>query len=118
MYQLNRRFTLLLLAAVATACSAELHQNRWHDAQYSLRAAEDAGAEDYPPAARLLASARRELMRSRSTWDNGDELNAGLLLDRSEADAQLALQLTRTKHEREKARAAWAEVQTTQLDGR
>jgi hypothetical protein len=107
---------LLVMTAVAACGGAQLRGTRSHEVQQAIRVAEDAGAADYPPAARLLAQARREAMLSQAKYDNGDTNNAALLLDRSEVDAQLALQLIQTRDQRESARATWAATLAEQLD--
>lgn len=110
MYQPNRRFAVLLLAAASSSCGARIYGNRATDARYAMHAAEKAGAADYPAAARLLEAARLQAMTAHRWADDGDDENAALLLDRAEADAELALRLTLAEEQRQQAREAWLEL--------
>lgn len=118
MHQLGRPIAMLLLPALGAACgSADLQQSgRRHQATHAMWAAEQAGAEQDPRSARLLELARREMMYAQAAADNGDERNAELLLDRSEADSVLALQVVSTREEREKTQQAWEEFSASQLE--
>lgn len=110
MYQLSRQCLALCLAASSACGGALMKESRLVEVQSSVRAAERAGAADDPKGARLLESARLGVMKSVSAADRGDARNADLLLERAEADAELALQLARADEERRRAEQAWMET--------
>jgi len=111
MHQLNKRFVVLFALAASAGCgAARVNQTQRSLASASLHAAESEGASQHPWSARLLAFARREMLAADRSSSNGDESNSVLLLERAKTDAELALQLTRTWHEQEKARVAWSKL--------
>lgn len=111
MHLLEKRNVMLLVAALGTGCgSTQLQQSgNQQQAARALWAAEQAGAEHDPRSARLLELARREMMYAQAAADDGDERNAALLFDSSEADSRLAIQVARTRAERERTIRAWEE---------
>ena len=71
-----------------------------------IRAAEEVGAAKVPQAALHLQLAREELDRSKILAERGQQARAISLLQRSEADSELALALSREAAEKSKTRAA------------
>jgi hypothetical protein len=109
---MNRSFSVLLAAAALAACGgAQLNQNKLAEVQAAVTAADAVGAANQPQAELHLQLARDQLAQAQRVAKDGDEERAALLLERSRADADLALQLARTEQEREKAREAWTKVQ-------
>jgi len=103
-----RQYHVLLLCTVGFGCGgAQLNPAKVSEVGASLRAAEELGATSLPKAALHLQLARDAVAAARRSAEEGEEENASLLLERAQADAELALQLTKTNQEREKARAAW-----------
>jgi hypothetical protein len=116
---MNRSFSVLLTAAALAACGgAQLNQTKLAEVQASLTAAEAVGAANQPQAELHLQLARDQLAQAQRVAEDGHEERAALLLERSRADADLALQLARTEEEREKAREAWTKVQDPKLNQR
>jgi outer membrane murein-binding lipoprotein Lpp len=71
-----------------------------------IRAAEEAGADKVPQASLHLQLAREELAQAKVLSAKGDKEKAASMLLRSEADAELALVLSREDAERTEANAA------------
>jgi hypothetical protein len=112
MQQIIRRFSWLGASLALCACGgAQLSQAKVTEVQSSVSAAEAVGAQDQPKSALHLQLARDELAEARRLAAGGDGDNASLLLDRARVDAELALQLSRTEQEQEKARQAWQKIQ-------
>ncbi len=119
MYSIHRQSSLMLavLSLAAVGCGgAQLNQAHVTEVQSSVRAAEAVGANDQPKAALHLQLARDEMAEARRLAEEGDEENAELVLDRARADAELAIQLSRTEQEQEKARQAWLKIQELKKD--
>jgi hypothetical protein len=113
------RFSVLLIAGALVACGgAQLNQTRVTEVQSSMRAAEEVGANDQPKASLHLQLARDEMTAAKRLADDGEEEDAALLLNRAQADAELALQLARTEQEQQKARESWAKIQEMKQDQR
>jgi hypothetical protein len=65
------------------------------DAEASIRAAREVGAEQSPDAALQLKMANDRLQRAQSLSADGENESAAKLLEEAEADAELALLLAR-----------------------
>ena len=101
--------TQICLALAISACGgAPLNQAKLTEANAALHAAETLGAEQDPKAKQSLDSARKEVAQAQRLGADGDGEKGDLHLARALADAELAAQLMRTKHEEDKAREAWA----------
>ena len=72
----------------------------------SVRAAQEAGASELPIASTYLAYARVEADHASSMMRNGRNKEAQLLLERAEADAELALALAQEEPLRAEAQRA------------
>ena len=119
MYRYNGRFLTLLAATSLAACGgSQLNQAQLTQAQASVRAAEEVGAQDQPQAALHLQLAKDEIAKAQKLADDGDDEDAALHLKRAQADAELAMQLARTQAEQQKAQAAWAKIQELKNDQR
>ncbi len=76
-----------------------------------VRAAEGAGAPNVPQAALHLKMARDQINDAEALIKDGENDKATLVLDRADADAQLALELTNAASMKAKAAAAMKKVQ-------
>jgi len=83
-----------------------------------IRAAEEVGAAKVPQASLHLQLAKEELERAKKLADNGDKDQASSMLLRAEADAELAVALSREDAERSEAMAAEQRVRQLQKDNK
>jgi hypothetical protein len=99
-------FALVLAAAVFGCGGAPRPEARIASSQGAIRGAEEAGAETVPQATLHLKLAQEQREQALELIKNGDNHRADLLLARAEADAELAVALSReatAKAEAEKA---------------
>lgn len=75
-----------------------------------IRAAEEVGAAKVPQAALHLQLAKEELERAKKFGADGDKDQGASMLLRAQADAELAVALSREDTERTEARAAIGRV--------
>jgi hypothetical protein len=108
----------LLLIAAATGCATNSPTLRTESSTSAIRAAEEIGASDSPRAAFHLEAAQEELARAKVLAENGDNDQAGSLLLRAEADAELAILLSREQNEKADATLAVERVRKLQSDNR
>jgi outer membrane murein-binding lipoprotein Lpp len=102
------------ITIVAGCASAPL---RTEEASTSgIRAAEEAGAAKVPQASLHLQLAREELELSRTLSAKGEKDKAASMLSRAEADAELAVVLSREDAERIEANAAVTRVRQLRQD--
>ena len=106
------------MAVVATAilagcASAPL---RTEESTSGIRAAEEAGAAKVPQASLHLQLAKEELDRAKELASIGQKEKAQYMLFRAEADAELAVALSRGDAEKSEAQAAVARVRQLQQD--
>ena len=100
-------------AALFSACATtSVPQDKFAASQGSIRAAEELGADQVPQASLYLQYAREQAQEAHQLFDKGEDMRAVSLLKRAEADAQLALAITRA--EPVKAEAAEAEKKLQQ----
>jgi hypothetical protein len=83
-----------------------------------IRAAEEVGATSVPAAALHLQLAKEELQRATVLGANGEQEKGQSLLLRSEADAELAVALSRENAERADAQAAVERVRLLKLNNK
>jgi uncharacterized protein DUF4398 len=109
---------MVALAGALAACasSVQLNPTRVSEVQGAMRAAQEVGAASNPQAELHLQLARDQVAEANRLAKAGDAENARLLLDRAQADAELALQLVRTEQEQQKAREAWDKVKEFQKE--
>ena len=81
-----------------------------------IRAAEEAGAVNVPQASLHLQLAKEELEVAKGLAAKGDREKAKTMLQRAEADAELAAALSRGDAEKSEAQAAVARVRQLQQD--
>ena len=107
------------VAAVATAIVAGCAANvplRTEASTSVIRAAEEAGAAKVPQAALHLQLAKEELELAKGLAAKGKKEQAASMLLRAEADAELAVVLSRGDAERSEAQAAVARVRQLRQD--
>jgi outer membrane murein-binding lipoprotein Lpp len=81
-----------------------------------IRAAEEAGAAKVPQASLHLQLAKEELDRAKELASIGEKEKAEYMLFRAEADAELAVALSRGDAEKSEAQAAVARVRQLRQD--
>jgi hypothetical protein len=83
-----------------------------------IRAAEEIGATKVPQASLHLQLAKEELERARSLAKNNEKDRAISMLSRSEADAELAIALSRADTEKAEAQGAMDRVRQLRLENK
>jgi len=102
---------LVPVAAMLGACASyPAPTERMARSQSAVRAAEEVGGQSDPHAALYLQLAQEELAQAKQLMNDGDNRRADYLLLRSDADAELAIALTRSAAVRIEADRAIAEV--------
>ena len=92
------------------ACASSPPTKELEASSAAIRAAEEVGATKEPNAALHLQLAKEETERARKRFADGDKEGAQRLLQRAEADANLAVALARTQQEQSDARGAMDRV--------
>jgi hypothetical protein len=100
-----------LLAAVGCGGSS-IPPAKVTQTQSAISAAEAVGAREHPRAALHLKLARDQMAGAEALMRDGDDEEARLVLDRANADAELALVLTRSAERRQEAERAIQELKT------
>ncbi|HEU4536408.1 MAG TPA: DUF4398 domain-containing protein [Polyangiaceae bacterium] len=105
---------LVAVSALAAGCaSTPLPADRMGSAQASIRGAEVAGARNEPTAALHLRLAQENYDKATSLAKDGDTERAKLILQRAEADAELALLLAKENQERAEAQRMLEQMRAT-----
>jgi hypothetical protein len=107
------------VAAVATAIVAGCAANvplRTEASTSGIRAAEEAGAAKVPQASLHLQLAKEELELAKGLAAKGEKEQAASMLLRAEADAELAVVLSREDAEKSEAQAAVARARQLRQD--
>ncbi len=102
--------TLLLVACGGSA----LPPAKVADTQSSISAAAAVGADQNPQAALHLKMARDQLKQAQGLIDDGKDEEASLVLRRADADAEVALMITREAQASANVKKARAEVDALQ----
>ena len=109
------RFSTALILASATSVAAcgggPRPEAQLSQSKASISAAEAVGAQSYPKAALHLKMARDQVATAERLIEDGDNEEADLVLQRAEADAELALALAREDKVRNEARQAMQKVE-------
>jgi hypothetical protein len=107
-----RQFARLSILALAAGCGASapptLQQSK---TQSAIRGAEVAGAEDTPKAKLHLKMAKDHLANAEQLISEEEYDDAALVLRRAEADAELAIALSKEARARERAEDLQQKVQ-------
>ncbi len=107
----------LLIVVVAAGCASH-PALRTESSTSAIRAAEEVGASGVPRASYHLQLAKEELDRARVLSDRGKKDEAASQLLRAEADAELAVVLSREQGEKQEAAQAMERVRQLQNDNR
>jgi Domain of unknown function (DUF4398) len=100
-----------LAALVGVGCgSSAVPLDKLTDAKSTVRAAQEAGAQNTPQAELHLKMANDELAAAQKSIDDKDNDHARLLLNQAQADADLSLALARGSADAQAAQAAQARV--------
>jgi hypothetical protein len=104
-----------LLAICVVACGGgSLPPAKVADTQSSISAAAAVGAEQHPQAALHLKMARDQLRQAQGLLEDGKDREARLVLERAQADADLAMIATREAQASANLQKAQSEVQNLQ----
>lgn len=106
----------LLLGLAGCAGLRTVPTEQLVESEVAIRQAEEAGAEEVPQAAQLLAWAREQTRDARRLLEQNKREQAALYLRRAEADAELALALAREAPVRADAQRALDAVHQLQQD--
>jgi hypothetical protein len=107
----------LLMGLVFGCGGAPLPESSVSTTQAAIRAAREVGAEGVPQAALHLRYATDQFEEAQSLEEDGDEERAAYVLIRAEADAELAIEITRAHLANQEADAVEAEAQSLQERG-
>jgi hypothetical protein len=108
---------LLIMGLVFGCGGAPLPESSVSATQAAIRAAREVGAEGVPQAALHLRYATDQFDEAQSLEEEGDEERAAYVLIRAEADAELAIEITRAHMANQEADEVEAEAQELQQRG-
>ena len=108
----------LLLVMVVIGCASSSPALRTESSTSAIRAAEEVGANQVPQASLHLQLAREELSRAQALADKGEKDEAASQLLRAEADAELAIVLSKEQAEKSEAVQAMDRVRQLQNNNR
>lgn len=106
----------VMVAAIAAGCASTSAPLGTEASTSGIRAAEEVGAPKVPRAALHLQLAKEELELAKGLAAGGDKDRASSLLLRAEADAELAVALSREDAEKSEAQAAVERVRQLRQD--
>jgi hypothetical protein len=106
---------LALCAPFLVACAHEPTMQRMEESASAVRAAEEVGARKQPVAALHLQLAKEQMERAQKMIKDGDRENGEMMLVRAEADADLAVALSRTAQEQADAQGAVDKVRQLKM---
>jgi len=107
----------LLFVAIAAGCASS-PALRTESSTSAIRAAEEVGASEVPRASLHLQLAKEEVARAKDLSDRGAKDEAASQLLRAEADAELAILLSREQAEKLESAQAMERVRQLQNDNR
>lgn len=105
-----------LLIAVAGCAGSAVPAGRVASTKSAIRAAEEVGAEETPKSSLHLKYARDQYEEAQQLAEEGREKRASWVLERAEADAELALALARESDARGQAEQALEQVRELQRE--
>ena len=91
----NRLFSLVVLVALCGCASAPITLDRLPETEAPMRAAEELGAARVPQAALELKLAQDEVQQAKLFAKDGNKQRADMMMLRAQADAELAVALSR-----------------------
>ena len=106
-------FFIAVVAIAAGCATTPLHTEA---SSSGIRAAEEVGANSIPRAALYLQYAKEELEHAKKLAHQDEKEQAASMLLRSEADAELAVALSREDSEKNEAKAAMDSVRQLRHD--
>ena len=110
-------FAMAVMAtAIAAGCASAPAPLRTEASTSGIRAAEEAGAANVPQASLHLQLAKEELELAKGLAAKGEKKKAASMLLRAEADAELAVALSRGDAEKAEARDAIERVRKLRQD--
>ena len=110
-------FTVAVVAtAIVAGCANTPAPLRTEASTSGIRAAEEVGAAKVPQASLHLQLAKEELALARALSAKGEKEKAASMLLRAEADAELAIVLSRKDAEKSEAKAAVERVRQLRQD--
>jgi len=106
------RGTAVLVGILMAGCASfPAPHDRVAASEAAVRSAQELGAREVPQASSYLTLAQDELDKGKAMMRDGDNRAAAELLERSRADAEVALAMTRETKTRTAAQEAKARVQ-------
>ena len=108
--------TMLALAMATTSVPCATTALRSEPTTSEIRAAQELGAPEVPTAALHLQLAKEQLATAEALSAKGDEEQADSMLERAQADAELAVALSHEDNEKNEANAAIARVRELRSD--
>ena len=106
--------TAMCTLLVVACGGSSLPPARVADTQSSISAAAAVGADQNPQAALHLKMARDQLKQAQSLLNDGKDEEASLVLKRADADAEVALMITREAQASANVKKAQADVEGLQ----
>lgn len=100
------------LALMVVGCSSTLPPDRVADPRAALRAASEMGAQGNPRASLHLKLAQDQMARADALQKDGKAAEASWMLLRADADAELALVLTKQEKEQIEAQEIQTKIQS------
>ena len=101
------------LVLTGAACgSSEVPAKQLAESESAIRAASEVGAQDNPQASLHLKLAKDRFAEAQAASKDGEQETAQRLLEKAEADAELALALTREEQASAKAESAKGKLAT------
>ncbi len=105
----------VLLAAVIAGCGSSPAVNK-EASTSAIRAAEEVGASKVPSASLYLQLAKEQLENAKGLASRGDKKEAESMLERAQADAELAVALSREDADKKEAAQAIERVRQLRQD--
>jgi hypothetical protein len=105
----------VLFAAVIAGCGSSPAVNK-EASTSAIRAAEEVGASKVPSASLYLQLAKEELENAKGLASRGDKEEAESMLERAQADAELAVALSREDADKKEAAQAIERVRQLRQD--
>ncbi len=113
---MRTRFGLVLAFLLAGCATAGPSNEAMETTASSIRAAEELGAPAVPQASLHLQLAKEQSQHAKQLLAKGDGEEAGLLMMRADADAELSVALARSSAENAKSQKAIEKVRTMNRD--
>lgn len=119
---MDKMITGLLASAapllVVACASGEVSTQRMTDTRAALQAAERVGADADPQASLFLTYAKEQMARAQSLSEQGSIESAELMLQRAEADAELAMVMAQEAEVRRDVEATLERIRALQNQAR